>query len=216
MRHRLDRRRILWSRRRLFEAFSQRRMMRLTAHGDQRLDPCLLARLDIRRAEITRVRQQRFGVVQSFGQDADLTQHAHREITLAAQPRGNAGPDAANAALTGPRARQSQCCPEGPLCLLRHCRELSILAKGPSGGGTLLAQNALQPELGRANNVGHVPPDQAAATATATKALSPVPGVTSSCSAVNHLLKSVVREIRTLRSVGTGGGRPPPVTRCWG
>ncbi len=39
---------------------------------------------------------------------------------------------------------------------------------------------------------------------------------TSSCSAVNHLLKSVVREIRTLRSVGTGGGRPPPVTRCRG
>ena len=32
---------------------------------------------------------------------------------------------------------------------------------------------------------------------------------------VNHLLKSVVREIRTLRSVGTGGGRPPSVTR-WG
>jgi hypothetical protein len=29
--------------------------------------------------------------------------------------------------------------------------------------------------------------------------------VTSSGSAVNHLLKSVVREIRTLRSVGTGG-----------
>src|SRR4029077_1476750 len=31
--------------------------------------------------------------------------------------------------------------------------------------------------------------------------------------AVNQLPKSVVREIRTLRSVGTGGGRPPPVTR---
>jgi hypothetical protein len=30
---------------------------------------------------------------------------------------------------------------------------------------------------------------------------------------VNHLLKSVAREIRTLRSVGTGGGRLPPVTR---
>ena len=30
---------------------------------------------------------------------------------------------------------------------------------------------------------------------------------------MNHLPKSVVREIRTLRSVGTGGGRPPPVTR---
>jgi hypothetical protein len=31
--------------------------------------------------------------------------------------------------------------------------------------------------------------------------------------AVNQLPKSVVREIRTLRSVGTGGGRLPPVTR---
>ena len=31
---------------------------------------------------------------------------------------------------------------------------------------------------------------------------------------MKHLPKSVVREIRTLRSVGTGGGRPPPVTRC--
>jgi hypothetical protein len=30
---------------------------------------------------------------------------------------------------------------------------------------------------------------------------------------VKHLLKSVVREIRTLRSVGTGGGQLPPVTR---
>jgi hypothetical protein len=48
-------------------------------------------------------------------------------IGLAAcrQPRGNAGPDAANAALTGPRAsRQSQCRPEGPLCLLR--RDFSV------------------------------------------------------------------------------------------
>ena len=31
--------------------------------------------------------------------------------------------------------------------------------------------------------------------------------------AVNHLSKSVVREIRTPRSVGAGGGRPPPATR---
>jgi hypothetical protein len=31
--------------------------------------------------------------------------------------------------------------------------------------------------------------------------------------AVNQLPKSVVREIRTPRSVGTGGGRPPPATR---
>jgi len=34
--------------------------------------------------------------------------------------------------------------------------------------------------------------------------------------AVNQLPKSVVREIRTPRSVGTGGGRPPPATRWEG
>jgi hypothetical protein len=33
---------------------------------------------------------------------------------------------------------------------------------------------------------------------------------------VNQLPKSVVREIRTPRSVGTGGGRPPPATRWEG
>ena len=32
--------------------------------------------------------------------------------------------------------------------------------------------------------------------------------------AVKQRPKSVVREIRTPRSVGTGGGRLPPVTRC--
>jgi hypothetical protein len=32
---------------------------------------------------------------------------------------------------------------------------------------------------------------------------------------VNQRPKSVVREICTLRSVGAGGGRPPPATR-WG
>jgi hypothetical protein len=31
--------------------------------------------------------------------------------------------------------------------------------------------------------------------------------------AVNQLPKSVVREIRTPRSMGAGGGRPPPATR---
>src|SRR3954452_6799830 len=42
------------------------------------------------------------------------------------------------------------------------------------------------------------------------------PGTNSSESAVNHLSKSVVRENRTPRSVGTGGGQLPPVTRwCW-
>src|SRR5262249_53002050 len=45
------------------------------------------------------------------------------------------------------------------------------------------------------------------------QAVPSLSGVTSSRRAVNHLLKSVVREVCTLRSVGIGGGRPPPVTR---
>src|SRR5262245_47904109 len=44
----------------------------------------------------------------------------------------------------------------------------------------------------------------------------PYPGAASTRGAVNQLPKSVVREIRTRRFVGTGGGRPPPVTRCEG
>jgi hypothetical protein len=48
---------------------------------------------------------------------------------------------------------------------------------------------------------------------TETKAAPPLSEVAGSCSAVNHLPESAVREIRTLRFVGTGGGRPPPVTR---
>ena len=67
--------------------------------------------------------------------------------------------------------------------------------------------------LAQTSHVRHVPPDQTAATDLPTKAVPPLSGVTSSRNAVNHLLKSVVREIRTPRSVGTGGGRPPPVTR---
>jgi hypothetical protein len=88
--------------------------------------------------------------------------------------------------------------------LLRHCRKLSFPANGPSGGRTLLAQNAVQPELGQAHHVGHVPPDQTAATDPATKAVPSLSRVISSRSAVNHLLRNVVREIRTLRSVGPG------------
>jgi hypothetical protein len=40
----------------------------------------------------------------------------------------------------------------------------------------------------------------------AAKAASPIPRVASYRYAVNRLPKSVVREIRTLRSVGAGGG----------
>src|SRR5208337_2680439 len=47
MRHRLDRRWMLRRFRRRLEALGQRRMMRLTAHGDQRFDPRLVASRDI-------------------------------------------------------------------------------------------------------------------------------------------------------------------------
>ncbi len=50
-------------------------MMRLTAHGDQRFESGLPASLDIHRAEIAGIRQQRFGRAQLFGQSLDLVQH---------------------------------------------------------------------------------------------------------------------------------------------
>ena len=67
MRHRLDRRWILRRFRRRLEAFGQRRMIRLTAHGDQRFDPRLVASRDVRRAEIAGIRQQAFGLAQFVG-----------------------------------------------------------------------------------------------------------------------------------------------------
>src|ERR1039457_5943995 len=73
----------------------------------------------------------------------------------------------------------------------------------------------MQPQLGRRSpHLGRFPPDQRADTSTATKTAAPLPGAAGSRGAtVNQPPKSVVREIRTPRSVGTGGGRPPPVTR---
>src|ERR1022692_886407 len=73
----------------------------------------------------------------------------------------------------------------------------------------------MQPQLGRRSpHLGRFPPDQRADTSTATKTAAPLPGAAGARGAtVNQPPKSVVREIRTPRSVGTGGGRPPPVTR---
>ena len=86
--------------------------------------------------------------------------------------------------------------------------------KGVPRRGALLETDVVQPQLGRATlDLGEVQPDQSEDAVTETKAAPPLPGVAASCSAVNHLPKSVVREIRTLRSVGTGGGQLPPVTR---
>jgi Arc/MetJ family transcription regulator len=99
-----------------------------------------------------------------------------------------------------------------------HDRRAAICRRAiqPADGRTLLAQNAVQPELGRAHHVGHVPPDQTAATDLATKAVPSLSGVTSSRSAVNHLLKSVVREsfphILTLRVLNGADASGTPVS----
>jgi group II intron reverse transcriptase/maturase len=90
------------------------------------------------------------------------------------------------------------------LCVLRHRRQHTGVATGPSGRGTLLAQDAEQPELARARLVEAIPADQGAVSVAATKAVSPLLGAASYRHAVKQLLTSVVREICTLRSVGAG------------
>src|SRR6185295_3970953 len=78
----------------------------------------------------------------------------------------------------------------------------------------ILVQDAAQPQRGRQSpDVGRLQSDQAADAAAATEAAPPIPGVASTRSAVNQRPKSVVREICTPRSVGTGDGQPSPVTR---
>ena len=88
-------------------------------------------------------------------------------------------------------------------------------ATGPWGRGTLLAQDAEQPELARRGSVEDLPPSQGAVSLAATKAVSPVPGATSSRGAVTHLLTSVVR--KTARYVlwepGAGDRPWPPGPR---
>ncbi len=61
---------------------------------------------------------------------------------------------------------------------------------------------------------GRFPPDPRADAFTATEPAASLPGAAGARGAtVNQPPKSVVREICTPRSVGAGGGRPPPVTR---
>ncbi len=55
--------------------------MRIPAHGEQRIDPCRLARLYVGLAEVTVVAEQRFGLAQLFGQGACLGEHRF-ELTL--------------------------------------------------------------------------------------------------------------------------------------
>ena len=92
--------------------------------------------------------------------------------------------------------------------------EISVSRKGVPCRAALLASDVAQPQLGRRTpHLGHVQPAQRTDAVTETKAAPPICGVAGSCSAVNQLSKSVVREIRTLRSEGAGGGRLPPATR---
>ena len=73
--HGLDRRWIFWRGRSRGEALAQGWMMRVPAHGEQRLDRGRLARLYIGLAEVTVVAQQRFDLAQLFGQGAGPGQH---------------------------------------------------------------------------------------------------------------------------------------------
>ena len=66
---------------------------------------------------------------------------------------------------------------------------------------------------GRSPDLGSFQPNQGTDAVIATQTASSLSGVAEPRGAVNQSPKSVVREIRTPRSVGTGGGRPPPVTR---
>jgi hypothetical protein len=113
----------------------------------------------------------------------------------AAQPYVSAGADAGNTPSCDQRpGRRIKCRPTRPLCLLRRRRKYPGAVQGVPGRGALLAQDVVQPQLGRPRpNVGRFPPDQRTDTATATKTAAPLPEAAGACSAVNQLPKSVVR-----------------------
>ena len=62
------------------------------------------------------------------------------------------------------------------LFVLGHRWEHTGLATGPSGCGTLLAQNAEPPELARAGLVEAISADQGSVSVAAAKAISPLLG----------------------------------------
>ena len=85
---------------------------------------------------------------------------AYGKVTPAARVDALARPDAADAALIDPGAnRLPQSNAPRSLCVLRHRWEHTGVATGPSGRGTLLAQDAEQPELARAGLVAAIPAD---------------------------------------------------------
>src|SRR5438445_2227722 len=87
---------------------------------------------------------------------------AHREISSAAQPYVSAGADAGNTSSYDQQpGRRIKHRPTRPLCLLRRRRKYPGAVQGIPGRGALLAQDVVQPQLGRPTpNLGRFPPDQ--------------------------------------------------------
>lgn len=69
------------------KTFSQRRMMRLPAGGDQRIDPGRAACRDIRGTEIASIRQQRIHFSQCIRQRIELIQNGFDLLLVIACPR---------------------------------------------------------------------------------------------------------------------------------
>ena len=139
---------------------------------------------------------------------------AYREGTIASYADALSATNAADTALAVAGTGQStQSNASRPLCILRHRRKHSSLAPGTSGCGALLAQDGEQSELGRRGWMEAVPSNPVPVPADSPEAVSSLLETTGSRHAVNQPPRSVVRQIRTLRSVAAGGGPLPPATR---
>ena len=119
-------------------------------------------------------------------------------------PRGRVAPRK-KWRLTLTRCREPQSLAAWSLRLFWHRRQLPCAAKGVSGRGAILAQDALQQELEGRHSMDDVPPDHDAISIVAIQAVSFISGAVGYRYAVTRIVTSVVREIRTLRSVGAGG-----------
>ncbi len=130
---------------------------------------------------------------------------AYREVTIAPSTDALSGTNAADAALAVAGAGQStQSNASRPLWILRHRRKHSSLAQCPSGCGALLAQDGKQSELERRGEMEAVPSNPDPVPADPTSAVSSLLEATGSRHAVKQSPKSVVQQVRTLRSVGAG------------
>ena len=113
------------------------------------------------------------------------------------------------------QARRNQRHPARPLCLLRHRRETfghcSRFTEPWSATGARCCAAAAGTASASPGSIFNKIKERTPLLRP--KLRLPYREAAGPRSAVNHLPKSVVREIRTPRSVGTGGGRPPPVTR---